>query len=64
MSRDLGQRGQAAAVLLDRKHAPRALGQQPAGQAARPWPDFEDITLAQVARCSRNLGGQIQIELV
>jgi len=59
---DLGKRGQAARVLLDGKHMARALQKQPAREAAGTGADFEHVALRQVARLSRDLGGEVEIE--
>lgn len=60
--RDLGQRGQAAAVLLDRENLARALGQKPAREPAGAGPDLEHIRPAQIARRARDFRRQVQIE--
>jgi hypothetical protein len=59
---DLGQRGQAAGVLLDGQHAAGALGQKAARQAAGAGADFEHVAAGEVSGGAGDLGGEVEVE--
>ena len=59
---DLGQRGQAAAVFLDRQHVPRTLGQQPTGEATGAGADFQHVAIGHIPRLPCDLGREVQVQ--
>ena len=62
MFRHLGQRGQAAAVLLDRQHMTRAFSQQPTGEAAGPGADLQHVAIGHIPGLPRDLGREVQVQ--
>ena len=59
---DLGQRRQAAGVLLHRQNPARPLGQQPAGKPAGPGAHLEHVAGGKIARLAGDLGGEVEVE--
>ena len=59
---DLGERGDGAVVALDRDHAPRAGGEERAGQPAGAGSDLDHVDARERAGGARDAGGEIEIE--